>query len=102
MNKPKPLDLEVDTENFFHNLEAIRLSPDDTVGIGTREILTRVPVRKPRKDEFVRCHPDPAMSVAVTIYTDGEERDDVYFVAPLMRGALAEDVRPVLLQLSVA
>jgi hypothetical protein len=102
MSKPKPVDLEVNTENFFHDLEAIRLSPEDTAEIGTREILTRVPVRRPRKDEFIRCHPDPAMSLAVTIYTDRAEQDDVYLVAPAMRRALGEDLRPVLLQLTIS
>ena len=103
MNKPKlaAVELEANTANFFADLEAIRLSPEDTAEIGTREILTRVPVRKPAKTEFVRCHPNPAMSLAVTIYVDKDERDDVFFVAPQMRGVLAEDLRPVLLQLAI-
>jgi hypothetical protein len=63
--------------------------------------LTRVPVRRPRKDEFVRCHPDPKMSVAVTIYVDRDEQEQVFFVAPAMRGELAEDLKAVLLQLSI-
>jgi hypothetical protein len=41
------------------------------------------------------------MSLAATTY-EGNEQDDVYFVAPAMRGALAEDLRPVLLQLAIA
>lgn len=99
--KPVAIELETNTASFFSNLDAIRLSPEDTAEIGTREILTRVPVRKPGKTEFVRCHADPAMSLAVTIYVDKDERDDVFFVAPQMRGALAEDLRPVLLQLAI-
>jgi hypothetical protein len=94
-------ELEINTANFFADLEAIRLSPEDTAEIRTREILTRVPVRRPHKTEFVRCHPDPAMSLAVTIYVDRNEQDDVYFVAPAMRGVLGEDLRPVLLQLGI-
>jgi hypothetical protein len=94
--------IEANTENFFRDLEAIRLSPDAAgSGIGTREILTRVPVKRPRKDEFIRCHPAPEMSLAVTIYVDRDEQEQVYFVAPAMRGELAEDLRAVLLQLSV-
>jgi hypothetical protein len=41
------------------------------------------------------------MSLAVTIYVDRNEQDDVYFVAPAMRGVLAEDLKPVLLQLAI-
>jgi len=95
-------ELEINTANFFANLEAVRLAPEDTAELGTREILTRVPVRRPRREEFVRCHPDPAMSLSVTIYVDRNENDDVYFVAPGMRGALAEDLRAVLLQLTIS
>src|SRR6516162_7256469 len=99
--KPPAAELDTNTENFFADLEAIRLSPEDTAQIGTREILTRVPVRRPRRTEFFRCHSDPVMSLAVTIYVDRDEQDDVYFVAPAMRGLLAEDLKAVLLQLTV-
>ena len=104
-NKPKLVEsaqLETNTAAFFSDLEAVQLRPEDSADIGTREILTRVPVRRPRRDEFFRCHPDPAMSQAVTIYVDRQEQDDVYFVAPAMRGALAEDLRAVHLQLTIS
>jgi hypothetical protein len=99
--KPKQTNLEKNTEDFFADLEAIRLTPEDAGDIGTSEVLVRVPVRRPRRDEYIRCHPDPAMSLAVTIYVDRDEQDEAYFVAPAMRGVLAEDLKPVLLQLTV-
>ena len=99
--KPAPIELENQIDTFFADLEKIRLSPEDTAEIATKEVLTRIPVRRPRRDEFIRCHSDPAMSLAVTIYVDRNEQDDVYFVAPSMRGALAEDLKPVLLQLAI-
>ena len=52
-------EIEANTAKFFDDLEAIRLSPEDTAGLGSKKILTTVPVRKPRKQEFFRCHPDP-------------------------------------------
>jgi hypothetical protein len=100
--KPAAAELSADTANFFTDLEAIRLSTEDAGEIGTREILTRVPVRKPRRGEFFRCHPEPKMSLSVTVYVDQEEQDEVYFVAPAMRGELAEDLRAVLLQLAIS
>jgi hypothetical protein len=98
---PKPAAVIPDkTAAFFSDLEKVRLSLDEAGDIGSREILVRVPVRKPRKSEFIQCHPDPAMSLAVTIYVDRENEDEVFFVAPSMRGILAEDLKPVLLQLA--
>jgi hypothetical protein len=96
------VELDTNTANFFADLDAIRLSLEDAGEISTREILTRVPVRRPRKGEYFRCHPDPKMSLSVTIYVDHEEQDEVYFVAPAMRGELAEDLRAVLLQLTIS
>ncbi len=95
-----PPEIEANTAKFFDDLEAIRLSPEDTTGLGAKEILTRVPVRRPRKQEFVRCHPDPAMTLAVTLYVDDDD-GEAYFVAPNMRGVLADSVKPTLLQLSI-
>jgi hypothetical protein len=100
--KPEAVDREINTTNFFHDLEAIRLSPEDTAELGTREILIRVPVRRPKREEFFRCHPDPNMKLEVTICTDRDEQEDVYVVAPAMRGVLAEDMRAVLLQLAIS
>jgi hypothetical protein len=104
-SKPKTASasqLETKTVHFFEDLESIRLSPEDTADIGTHEILTRVPVRRPRRDEFFRCHPDPAMTLEAAIYVDRQEQDETYFVAPAMRGALLGDLRPALLQLAIS
>ena len=77
---------EENTAKFFDDLEAIRLSPEDTAGLGSTKILTTVPVRKPKKQEFFRCHPDPAMTLTAMLYVD-EDDGEAYFVAPNMRGA---------------
>jgi hypothetical protein len=66
----------------------------------TREILTRIPVRRPQRREFVRCHPDPAMTVAVPLFVDKDD-GEAYYVTPAMRIVLADEVKPTLLQLSM-
>jgi hypothetical protein len=97
-----PEEIEANTAKFFDNLEAIRLSPEDTAGLGSVKIITTVPVRKPRKQEFFRCHPDANMTLTAMLITD-EEDGAAYFVAPGMRneGVLANSVKPTLLQLAV-
>jgi hypothetical protein len=92
--------LEENTAKFFDDLEAVRLSPEDTAGLGSVKVLTTIPVRKPRKQEFFRCHPDVNMTLAAMLITD-EEDGTAYFVAPDMRGhpVLSNSVKPTLLQL---
>ena len=53
-----PEEIEANTAKFFDDLEAIRLSPEDTAGLGSKKILTTVPVRRPKKQEYFRCHPE--------------------------------------------
>jgi hypothetical protein len=92
--------LEPNTTKFFDDLEAIRLSPEDMADFGAREILTRIPVRRPKRREFVRCHPDSAMTLAVPLFVD-EDDGEAYYVTPNMRSVLADEVKPTLLQLSM-
>jgi hypothetical protein len=82
--------------SVFENLEALRLSPEDAATVGFREILSRVPVRKPSRHEFFRVHPDPAMALTTGVFIDREERE-VYFVAPDLRGEMAGEWRPMML-----
>jgi hypothetical protein len=84
-----------DAADIFANLEALRLSPDEAGQIGTEEVLAHVSVRKPSVSEFVRVNPDPAMSLATSIFVDPER--ETYFVAPDARNLLVAGIKPVLL-----
>ena len=97
----EPAQAEKNTTNFFADLEKLRLSPDELAGLGTKEILSHVPVQQPKKTQFFRCHPDPAMTLTAMIVVDNEDDNIAYFVAPPMRDALADVTRPTLLQLAI-
>jgi hypothetical protein len=56
--------------SVFDDLEALRLSPEDAATVGSREILSRVPVRKPSRVEFFRVHPDPSMQLTTGVFID--------------------------------
>src|SRR5262245_52491748 len=75
-----------DAADIFANLEALRLTPDEAGQIGTEEVLAHVSVRKPTVNEFVRVNPDPAMSLATSVFIDVER--ETYFVAPSARNVL--------------
>jgi hypothetical protein len=84
-----------DAADIFTDLSALRLTPDEAGQIGTEEVLAHVSVRKPSINEFVRVNPDPAMSLATSIFVDPER--EVYFVAPAARNVLVAGVKAMLL-----
>jgi hypothetical protein len=88
-----------DAADIFADLSALRLSPDEAGQIGTEEVLAHVSVRKPSVNEFVRVHPDPAMSLATSIFVDPER--ETYFVAPGARNVLVAGVKAMLLLATV-
>jgi hypothetical protein len=95
---------EKNTSAFFAELENYRLDETETQGLGVgREILTSVPVRRPGRKEFFRCHPDSRTTLALALFVDdGEDGDgETYLVSKDMRETFGEDVTPTLLQLSM-
>jgi hypothetical protein len=84
------------SESIFADLNKLRLSVSSTVLGGSAEILSKVPVRKPQKQEFVRVHPDESMMLATAVYEDKQDRE-FYFVAPSMMPAMLGETTPVIL-----
>ena len=88
--------IEPSKANIFADLDKLRLSVSSTVLGGSVEILSKVPVRKPQKQEYVRVHPDEAMMLATAVYEDKQDRE-FYFVAPNMMSAMLGETTPVIL-----
>lgn len=59
----------------------LRLSQGMTAALGVKKHLTTIPTRKPSKEWFVRCHPDPAYRLE-TCVVDLKEDSETYLVAP--------------------
>jgi hypothetical protein len=93
-NKPET-DKQVQAD-IFSNLDALRLSADAAAVVGTSEILSHVPVRKPNRHEFFRTRPEPEFWFDTGVFEDREERE-TFFVTPRMREALVGEIKPVLL-----
>jgi hypothetical protein len=88
-----------DAADIFSDLSALRLSPDEAGQIGSEEVLAHVSVRKPTINEFVRVNPNPAMSLAASIFVDPER--ETYLVAPGARNVLVAGVKAMLLLATV-
>ena len=69
---------------------SLRLSQDFGAEVGVKKHLTRVPVRRPGRQEFVRVHPDEEYRLDTAILELKEDRE-VYLVEPeLWPGLVAE------------
>jgi hypothetical protein len=74
---------------------ALRLDPSEEI-VGIRKVLSGVPIRKPKRQEFVRVRPEPEYRLDVAIL-DLEEDGDSFMVTPELRAELADELKRVTL-----
>jgi hypothetical protein len=66
---------------------ALRLKPDYVDGVGVKKLLTTVPVRKPRKHDFIRVRPESEFRDTFGLIQVGDDRE-FYLVMPPLAGEL--------------
>jgi hypothetical protein len=76
------------TPDLFADLSQLRLSQDFASSVGVKKALLTVPVRKPAKEWFIRCHPDLRIETCVV---ELKEDREVYLVAPALWPELAAE-----------
>jgi hypothetical protein len=80
-------------------LEAMRLPQDYGEG-GAEKLLTRIPVRKPSKTEFVRVHHDPKMKYEAYVIEIKQE-GEIYIIGPDLLDEVPEIAVPVSFHLAI-
>ena len=83
----------------FANLDALRLDQSYLETAGVKKLISTIPVRKPRPQDFVRTHPDRRMAVALIELRDDRE---TYLVTPQMVQELPSDYYPAVLFLTIS
>jgi hypothetical protein len=78
----------------------LRLSQDFASTVGVKKVLTKVPCRKPNRQEFVRVRVGADWRVDTAVFEDTIDRE-TYLVAAEFIPEMAEEVRPVCLRLSI-
>jgi hypothetical protein len=81
---------------IFANLSALEVTP--STQIAAREILSVVPVRKPKNNEFVRVN--PAASLTTIVFED-KDANETYFVDPAIRSMMIAGAAIKMLTLAV-
>lgn len=79
--------------------EQLRLRQGEGANLGVQKVLVRVPVRKPKKQEFFRVHPGEEYRLD-TALLELKDENEIYLVMPNMRDALLGEVQPYRLQLA--
>ena len=81
---------------IFADLSALEVTP--TSQIGAREILSCMPVRKPKNNEFIMVKLDNSLT---TIVWEDKEEGETYFVTPEIRPLLIAGAATKMLTLAV-
>jgi hypothetical protein len=96
------MDIPVNPPSIFDDLDALRLPSAVSAFAGTRELLTRVPVKKPSDmRDFIRIHPHPSMALPTAIFED-KDAGETFIVLPAMAAALVGNTKLVKLQTSIS
>jgi hypothetical protein len=75
--------------------EALRLDPSEEL-VSIKRVIGNVPIRRPKRQEFVRVRPEEEYRLDVAIL-DLEEDGDSFMVAPELRAELADELKRVTL-----
>lgn len=86
--------------NTIASLAALRLPATYGATLGVKKLLTKVPVGKPQKSQFIRTHADEDMTFRVMLLEQKESRE-TYVVMPDVAQELSELARPVQLHAAI-
>ncbi|MGZ6440792.1 MAG: hypothetical protein ACXWRU_12105 [Pseudobdellovibrionaceae bacterium] len=80
----------------FADLAKLRVSQDFLDTAGVQKMTTKILVRKPAKQEFIRTHSNPESWFTTYLLVVDEDRE-FFIVAPSLVGKLEGDVKPYIL-----
>jgi hypothetical protein len=82
------------------DLEYLRLDQSFVETAGVKKVRTTVPVHKPKAQDFVRVHPDPAYRMAVAVIELKDERE-LYLLPPPIAQQLPGEFAMVMLYTAI-
>lgn len=95
-DKPASADVNTDDDTFLNSIRLDQSLADNFLGV--KRALHIVPVKKPTRTDFFRCHPEHSFdSYLVELKEEGEN----YFATPALAQLLSEFARPVRLRYCV-
>ena len=89
-SKQKIVSIEAAQGDLFSNLDNIRVSQNYDEQVGTEKVLTRVPIRTPDRQEWVRVHTNEAYHIEAELIEDKLDRE-TYLVHPKLHGFVSQE-----------
>ena len=84
------------------DLKSLRLPANYGATLGVKKLLTNVPVRKPKANQFFRAHGSDDMTFqGMLLQVKEKGKDESYLVEPNVGHQISEFVRPVQLYLAI-
>ena len=74
----KVIQIDHQSKGFFDDLDAIRIDQNFADQIGVEKIITKIPVRRPDRQEWFRVHPDNSLHIQLALIEDRLDR--TYYV----------------------
>ncbi len=99
-NQPNPDDGSSSADPFA-DITQLRLSQDFSSMAAVKAVITTISVRKPNRHEFVRTRPGAEWRFEAGCFTDKDARE-VYLVAPVLHAAIAGEVQPTVLVVTIS
>ena len=84
---PTPTAPKIETAPNPFDPARFRLSQHNLAAGSVKKQLTIIPVRKPSKEQFVRCHPDQAFRIETLVLELKDDRE-IYLIEPSLWSAL--------------
>ena len=103
VNKNSSASPEPSEESQDHNPfdpDGLRLSQDYREMAPTKKLITSIPVQRPNKQSFVRCHPDERFWFPAGVLEMSDD-DQTYLVAPSLHESLGTEIIPKTLVTSI-
>jgi hypothetical protein len=84
------------------DLESLRIDPADAMGtVSVKQVLLTVPIRKPKRHEFIRVHEAAGYTFDTFLLLLKGEEEDIFLVSPALRSVLLGELKPVRIHLAM-
>jgi hypothetical protein len=100
IEKEKPIDSTQPPEDPYSDLTKLRLDQSFIERVGAKKVLTTVPVRKPRKQDYIRVHPGEKFREPFAVI-ELEDENEHYLITQPIAAAIPAEIITVMIYTAI-